>query len=477
MTAQPQQAEQRRGAIELSVSRRWLTLAVLLFFGLLVRVWAARWPPFPYDMTTWIAWGERLRSIGPAGFYEEGYFANYTPGYMYVLWLVAEVKHLLFESAGTNTYYLLHRTPAIICDLVIAWLIFRLVERAMARFAAPPAEGEEPWPVFPAIVAALWVFNPAVIFNSAVWGQVDSVFALPMLLAAIFLLNGRPELSMLTYGIALMIKPHAIVIAPVLGLALLFWFPWRRALRSIAIGAIAGIVLLLPFYGVRFIPRFWDLLANAENGFEYTSMNLWNLWGIYGLWKDDRLLLFGPISARGFGLGLFVLGFAYGLWWLWGELRRGADRTFTIFLFCSYFTFMPVMLLTLMRDRYLYPLLPFLLVFAALCYLLDEQPAAERDGRQRFLIVPLILYVGLTVIHTMNLYQVYQFYIHFETGGVPATNRLYPRIADNVKVWSALSLAALWAFAVLIPYWLGHGEPPAEPLTDAPPRADAPATA
>lgn len=477
MSARPEQAVRRGGAIEVRVSRRWLTLGVLLLLGLIVRIWAARWPPFPYDMTTWIAWGERLRDVGPSNFYEEGYFANYTPGYMYLLWLVAQVKHLFFESAGVGTYYNLHRTPAILCDLVIAWLIFRLVERAVARLGPAVPEGEEPWPVFPAIVAALWVFNPAVIFNAAVWGQVDSVFALPMLLAAMFLLDERPELAMLSYGIALLIKPHAIVIAPVLGLALLLWFPWQRALRSLALGAIAVILMLLPFYGVRFIPDFWDLLITAEDGFEYTSMNLWNLWGIYGLWKDDRLSLFGPISARGFGMGLFVLGFVYGLWWLWGELRRGADRTFTIFLFCSWFTFMPVMVLTLMRERYLYPVLPFLLVFAALCYLRDEQPAEEREGRQRFLIVPLMLYVALTVLHTMNLYQVYEFYLHFESGGVPATNRLYPRLADNVKVWSALSLFCLWVFALLIPSWLGRSEPPTEPLTDQPATAEVAAAA
>ncbi|MGH2369222.1 MAG: hypothetical protein ACRDI2_13585, partial [Chloroflexota bacterium] len=93
--------------VELRIGRRWIALGALLVLGLLVRLWAMRWPPFPYDMNTWIAWGERLREVGPNAFYAEGYFANYTPGYMYVLWLVAVFNHAFFASAGAGTYYFL----------------------------------------------------------------------------------------------------------------------------------------------------------------------------------------------------------------------------------------------------------------------------------------------------------------------------------------------------------------------------------
>jgi len=448
--------------IELRISRRWIALGGLLVLATLVRFWAMRWPPFPYDMNTWIAWGERLRDVGPNDFYAEGYFANYTPGYMYVLWLIAVVKHAFFASAGLGTYYFLHRLPALICDLAIGVVIFRLMERIVARGGYQDTTADaDAWPVFPGAIAALWLFNPAVILNSAVWGQVDSVSALGMLLTIVFLLDRRSEAAMATYAVTVLIKPHAIVIAPVAGLALLLWFPRAQIIRSLAIGVVVGVVLLLPFYGLRFIPDLWDLLTSSTDGFEYSSMNLYNLWGIYGFWRDDRLSLFGPISARGFGAGLFVLGLAYGLALLWRELKRGTDRTFTLFLFSAYFSFMPVMLLTLMRERYLYAVFPFLLVFAALCYLRDGDPRPE-DAPPRFLLAPMILYLVLTLLHTMNLYQVYQFYVNFESGGVPITNTLYYRIADNAKVWSVLSLLCLTAFVVLMPSWLASAEPVGE---------------
>lgn len=452
---------------EIRVSRGWIVLGGLLLLGLLVRIWAMRWPPFPFDMNTWIAWSERLRDVGPGGFYEEGYFADYTPGYLYVLWLIAEVKHALFDSAGTGTYHFLQRLPATICDLAIAVVLFRFVEGALARTGRDEGANADRWPVLPAIVAALWLFNPAIIFNSAVWGQVDSVFTLGMLLALIFLIKGRAEAAIITYAVAFLIKPHAITIAPVIGLALLLWFPPARAARAIGLGAIVAIALLLPFFGVRFIPGLWDLLADSREQYAYTSLYSYNLWGIYGFWRDDTIQVFGPFSARGIGLGLFVLGLAYGVALLWGELRRGADRALTVFLFATYFAFMPVMVLTTMHERYFYPVLPFLLTFATLCYIRWSDIDVSEQQRPRFLLVPLIMYVALTVLHTMNIYQVYEFYIYFERGGVPATNRLFYRIADNARVWSALVLLCLWAFAVFMPSWLTGARREQEDVTEA----------
>jgi dolichyl-phosphate-mannose-protein mannosyltransferase len=442
--------------IELRISRRWIVLGGLLFLGLLVRFWAMRWPPFPFDMNTWIAWSERLRAVGPGDFYQEGYFADYTPGYLYVLWLIAEVKHALFESAGTGTYHVLQRLPATLCDLVIAVVIFRFVQQRLDRTGdgAGAATVTDDWPVLPAAVTALWLFNPAVIFNSAVWGQVDSTFTLGMLLTLVFLINGRPEAAIVSYAVAFLLKPHAITIAPVVGLALILWFPPARVARAIGLGALVGVVLLLPFFGLRFIPGLWGLLADSREQYAYTSLYSYNLWGIYGFWRDDMVSVFGPFTARGIGLGLFVLGLAYGVGLLWAELRRGADRAFTVFLFATYFAWMPVMVLTTMHERYVYPVLPFLLVFAALCYIRWSAAVEAGDSGPRFLLVPLFLCVAVTVLHTMNIYQVYEFYLYFDRGGVPTTNRLFYRIADNARVWSVLFLLCFWAFAVFMPSWL-----------------------
>lgn len=446
-------------------------LSVLLVLGLAVRFWAMRWPPFPFDMTTWIAWGERLRTVGPNHFYQEGYFADYTPGYLYVVWLIAEVKHAFFASAGTGAYQILHRLPATICDLVIAVVIFRFVEQQAARrgYASGGAADGNAWPVLPATAAALWLFNPAVIFNSAVWGQVDSTFTLAALLALVFLINGRPEAAMVSYAVAFLIKPHSITIAPVLLLGLVLWFPRERILRAIGLAVLAGVVLLVPFFGVRFIPGLWDLLMDSRQQYAYTSLYSYNLWGIYGFWKDDSLSVFGPLSARGIGLALLIMGLAYGIAMLWGEMRRGADRAFTVFLFSTYFALMPVMVLTTMHERYFYPVLPLLLVFATLCYIRWAVAETARVPPPRFLLVPLVLYLAMTVLHTINLYQVYEFYIFFNSGGVPADNSLYHRIAGSAKVWSVLFVMGFWTYVVLMPFWTAGAQTEGDAAAEATP--------
>ena len=37
---------------------------------------------YPYDMSCFVAWGDKLAAEGPAAFYSDGYFADYPPGYL-----------------------------------------------------------------------------------------------------------------------------------------------------------------------------------------------------------------------------------------------------------------------------------------------------------------------------------------------------------------------------------------------------------
>ena len=63
---------------------------------------------YPYDMSCFVAWGDKLAAEGPAAFYSEGYFADYPPGYLWVLGLVGAIRaalHIAYESKWT--YFLL----------------------------------------------------------------------------------------------------------------------------------------------------------------------------------------------------------------------------------------------------------------------------------------------------------------------------------------------------------------------------------
>ena len=77
----------RRGAGVLDLIRRLdagTILMTLLVLGLALRVFiAAVYLPLSglsNDIGDFTAWGQRLASLGPAGFYEPGYFSDYPPG-------------------------------------------------------------------------------------------------------------------------------------------------------------------------------------------------------------------------------------------------------------------------------------------------------------------------------------------------------------------------------------------------------------
>ena len=73
--------------------------------------------------------------------------------------------------------------------------------------------------------------TPTVVFNGALWGQCDMVFAAPLVVALAAAFNKRYYLTTALFGLAIAIKLQAIFLFPMLGV----WFlrkelPWRSLL-------------------------------------------------------------------------------------------------------------------------------------------------------------------------------------------------------------------------------------------------------
>ena len=135
---------------------------LLLVGAALVRALIMPYGGFPTDIGTFKAWAHALAERGPTGFYRGGGLADYLPGYLYVLWGIGELHAVLRLNDQALLFAI--KMPAAVCDLFTAVLIRKVAERfASSRTAL--------------VLAALYLFHPALIFTGAYWGQADSVGA------------------------------------------------------------------------------------------------------------------------------------------------------------------------------------------------------------------------------------------------------------------------------------------------------------
>jgi Gpi18-like mannosyltransferase len=143
-------------------------------------------------------------TIKAQGFHALGSgFANYTPFYLYCLYLVSVVLPQISSVVAT-------KLPSIAGDVVCAWYVYRLVGLKY--------RGDSPWPFF-AFLAV--VFSPTVVLNSSLWGQADSLYTAALMACLYYLLIRRKTLAMLAFGAAFAIKLQAVFFVPFLFILLL----------------------------------------------------------------------------------------------------------------------------------------------------------------------------------------------------------------------------------------------------------------
>ena len=99
-----------------------------------------------------------------------------------------------------------------LCDLALAALLWRLALPRAGERAALAA-------------AAAAAFNPAFLFDCAVWKQVDAALALALVLCFLLLSRGHWYAAALAYAAALLIKPQALLFGPPFALGYLLALP------------------------------------------------------------------------------------------------------------------------------------------------------------------------------------------------------------------------------------------------------------
>ncbi len=271
------------GSEPLSTRQTKLTL-VLFGLGLLGAfilrlILGANVQGYQVDMNCFSAWSLRMAETGPTGFYAPDYFCDYPPGYMLLLWPVGLLIRAIGYADSPSIRLLVKMIP-IVCDMAVAIALFAYAKKRLPIKAA-------------AFVSLLFAFNPAALVNGAGWGQVDSVLLLFILFATVAAMEKNWKAALPLYIVAILMKPQALLFAPVAGVWLILSLvtdrgngrkaQWKSVRQGLVIGAVCALAIIVPF-SVKQSDSLWlvKLYQSTLSSYNYASLNTANLMYLLG---------------------------------------------------------------------------------------------------------------------------------------------------------------------------------------------------
>ncbi|MGZ6255471.1 MAG: hypothetical protein ACXWMB_00455, partial [Candidatus Limnocylindria bacterium] len=319
-------------------------VVILIVFGVLLRAVIAG-PYLPYsgfrvDVGDFAIWADRMAAHGPGQFYQAGYLADYPPGYMYILWGLGAIAELVRPVTGLLITPGLVKIPGILADGGVAWLLF-LYARRWGNGWLGSWSGER----LGVVAVVIYLFNPGTIFDSAVWGQVDSVGTLVLLASLYMLARGRTEFAAAGAVIAMLVKFQFGFLIPIVAVVGIKRHLFGRSsdpdhdgrrdpirvLTSLATGLGTLVLLIVPFRLAVWAPAdptlsLVDRFIAASNTYKGLTINAFNLWrnpftglGDAYRWGCDSA---PPTCPDGSGVA-FMLGSTPISWQLVGALLFG----------------------------------------------------------------------------------------------------------------------------------------------------------
>lgn len=332
-----------------SLLRGYLILVVIVNFSLLFL------KGYSQDLGYWQDWVRQLSNNG-----YDGFNGNYPPVYIHWLYLVG--KFYSFTAIPLEHNDLLKfftQIPVTIFHCILTIIIFRQL-----RQANPPLSLLH-------VVMTLTVFNPAILVNGPIWGQIDLIPAVMVYSSLIAASSWRyAHLAIPLFALALLTKFQTIAFAPVFGF--LFFNKVRHHTLGILIAILLGVLIFMPsIIAGHFWQSFRQAYIDTLGQYPMTTFNAANLWILLtGNTTPDNILLFGtsqdsPLAkvfmAKHFGMFLFSIAslfiFTHGIYFLIKNKNyTGSNQLLSYSLFAATICALAFfVLLPAMHERYLFP--------------------------------------------------------------------------------------------------------------------------
>ena len=354
---------------------KWqIAFLLALAAGLVLRLFlAATIRGYSSDVSCFEGWSERIFSVGPGNFYSEDYFCDYPPGYMLLLWPIALLRSMFGIGVDSTAHVVLIKLIPILFDLAGAMLAYRFAKKRLGERSA-------------FFLGLFFLFNPAIFVDSAAWGQIDTVFTLFIVLSALAACERRYLLSLPLFAAAMLIKPQAMLFAP-LGLAAIavsiatvelpstkkpekrrfYLHEQHFSLLLKALGGIGAALILMYLVALPFsdggifgpVKLLWERYTTAVSGYKNITINSLNL---YQLLDKNWVDLEQVPALTTLAWTLFVLSYLYSIFLLCFSRDRYKVFLTGGLLITLIFAFGPMM-----HERYLFPAILLLTLAYAEC--------------------------------------------------------------------------------------------------------------
>ena len=368
---------------------------VLLTIAMLVRFSIAPLTEQRYDMYIWrlnqaLIYEYRINPLNPPTTIDRNatiFFWSYPPLWLVCLLTIYPVYALISQPAypanvnilwqnmyvtnnPSEAYHsfipenlplldFLIKTPLIISDLLIGLLLFKIIKKFGKEERAQR-------------YLCMWIFNPYVIFISAVWGMFDSLPTLFTLLAVWLFLEEKYEKSAISLAVATLFKIYPIIFAPIFVLSY-----YKRGGKTVDAIKYFMVTLGLIFL-VMFLFNFCFALIFGQEPFNTSITLIWQLFKgraspdwygsniFFGLtplavlsnvFKELKIEANIPISPILLGFAIVALLFKIS--------REKNLNSIKLFSYIAAAHLIIYLTYTVVNEQYLVWVLPFLLVLSA----------------------------------------------------------------------------------------------------------------
>ncbi len=387
-------------------------IALLALAFVIKSIMAVKNEGYVSDLNCFRAWSDMVYEHGISEFYYVDQGNGYPPGYMWVLWLIAVIRHIFGIETYSGAGMFMIKLVPVLCDVLAGLFLYVCAKK---RFS----EGVS------LAISGIYVMAPALLIDSSVWGQVDSVFTLMVVLTCYLCMKEKRIAAYFVFCAGALLKFQTIMYAPILIFTIIEQvflkdFSVKKMLRDLVGGlsAIASMFIVAAPFGLDVvIPKY----MNSLELFEYCSVNAYNFWALVGKnWvSQSEKFLFVECETLGtcaIVASVLLSGFVF------FKMKEDKSKYFVSMAVLISFVFL---FSVRMHERYLFPAL--LLVLAGFIY---------RPCKELFLS-----FIGLSVVQYLNVAHV--FYTYQELGTTGPTGYLVGAVSAATIFFAAYLLYAV----------------------------------